>query len=78
MFTREPARTQGRLSSRVPDELEDLSHDPMVGIRIDWTRVYVDMHTPDEGGITEADIELVKQFDDAARGSEFLLSGFDG
>ena len=67
-----PTRTRAdavRLAGRLAAELEPLSHEPTVGLRIDAARVHVDLHTPDEGGITEADIELAGRLDRVAQSS---------
>lgn len=58
-----------RLAGQLAAELEPLSHEPTVGLRVDAARVQVDLHTPDEGGITDADIELAGRLDNVARSS---------
>ena len=35
-----------------------------------------DLHTPDEGGITEADIELAERLDLAARSDVYIPGAF--
>jgi len=72
-----PTRTHldgRRLAARLAAELEPASHEPTVGIRIDGARVHVDLHTPDEGGITEADIELAGRLDLAAQSHVYVPS----
>ena len=69
IFTTPTHTEAARLAAAAAGELEKCSHEPSVGIRLDGNRVYIDMHTPDEGGITEADFELADRIDRAARGS---------
>jgi pterin-4a-carbinolamine dehydratase len=56
-----------RLAARLTAELEPMSHEPTIGIQVDGAHVRVDLHTPDEGGITEADVELAERLDRAAQ-----------
>ena len=67
-----------RLAGRLATELDPLSHEPTVGIRVEAARVRVDMHTPDEGGITEADIDLAARLDVVAHSHTDVMSSFAG
>lgn len=61
-----------RLAARLAAELEPVSHEPTIGIRVAGAAVHVDLHTPDEGGITESDIELATHLDLAARSHVYV------
>lgn len=52
-----------QVAARMTGELEPLSHEPTMGVRVDGSQVHVDIYTPDEGGITEADIHLAERLD---------------
>jgi pterin-4a-carbinolamine dehydratase len=66
-----------QLLARLAAELEPAQHEPTIGLRVDGARVHLALHTPDEGGITEADIELARRFDLVAR-SEVYVPGVLG
>lgn len=67
-----------RLAARLAAELEPASHEPTIGIRVNGAHVHVDVHTPDEGGITEADIELVERLDLAAQSYVYVPDALGG
>jgi pterin-4a-carbinolamine dehydratase len=53
--------------SQVADVLSRAEHQPALDARTVERTVYLTIHTPAEGGITDADIELAKQIDQLAQ-----------
>lgn len=66
-----------RLAGLLASELDPPSHEPSVGIRTEGASVQVDLHTPAEGGVTDADIELARRLD-VVGGPKDALSPFAG